>query len=98
MENKVDIVTGLPIGEDGKYPVEGKKMCLNCLFCEAGPTCVNEKNMNAAREKVLAAVPGGYEIINLELKPLPLKDPTKKCNNWQLNGELINQWINMIFN
>ena len=32
MENKVDFVTGLPIGEDGKIPVEGKKMCINCSF------------------------------------------------------------------
>jgi len=97
MENKVDIVTGLPIGEDGKLPVEGKKMCVNCIFCENGTTCTNEDNMNRAREKVLAAVPGGYEITNLELKPLPLKDATKKCGNWSLDKELVNQWIEKIF-
>ena len=97
MENKVDIVTGLPIGEDGKLPVEGKKMCINCIFCENGTTCTNEDNMNRAREKVLAAVPGGYEITNLELKPLPLKDATKKCSNWSLDKELVNQWIEKIF-
>lgn len=97
MENKVDIVTGLLIGEDGKLPIEGKKMCLNCSFCENGITCASEDNMNRARERVLAAVPGGYEISNLELKPLPLKDPTKKCVNWSLNNELINDWITKIF-
>ena len=53
--------------------------------------------MNMAREKVLAAVPGGYEITNLEMKPLPLKDPTKKCINWSLDNELINEWIKKIF-
>ena len=97
MVNKIDIVTGLPIGEDGKIPVEGKKMCINCSFCEHGITCTNEENMNRAKEKVLAAVPGGYEITNLEMKPLPLKDPTKKCINWSLDNELINEWIKKIF-
>lgn len=97
MVNKIDIVTGLPIGEDGKIPVEGKKMCINCSFCKNGTTCTNEENMNRAKEKVLAAVPGGYEITNLELKPLPLKDPTKKCINWSLDNELINEWIKKIF-
>ena len=97
LENKIDFVTGLPIGEDGKLPVEGKKMCLNCTFCESGTTCINDKNMNMAREKVLAAVPGGYEITNLELKPLPLKDATKKCSNWSLDRDLINEWLEKIF-
>lgn len=93
----IDLITGLPIGEDGKFPVVGKKMCRNCEFCENGEHCLNEINLKNARDKVLASVPSGYEITNLDLKPLPLKDSTKKCGQWSLNKAIADEWIKHIF-
>lgn len=80
---------------DGKCPnaeMHLKKMCLNCVSCniiDNGHVCLNEENLNDAMEKVKANVPSGYEIENLELKPLALKDATKKCKRWVLDRDFI---------
>lgn len=74
---------------DGKCPngPHFKPMCLNCNDCQnvdTTPVCVNEENKNNAMEKIKESVPSGYEIESLAIKPLPLKDATKKCKNWSL--------------
>lgn len=78
---------------NGKCPNEHvKKMCLNCLFCEEtadSVICKNEDNLAAALNKVKESLPSGYEFENLVLKPIPLKDPLKKCKKWAANGEAI---------
>ena len=69
-----------------------KPMCLNCTECLADHTidayrCVSEANMNAALEKIKNAVPDlNYAV---ELSPLPLKNPQKKCKHWNPDEKLI---------
>jgi hypothetical protein len=74
-----------------------KQMCINCAFNEAG-CCINEANMELAKAKIMQSVPNGYEIEELKLKPLPLRDPRKRCNNWGLNGVLVSQAVKMFEN
>ena len=65
-----------------------RPMCLNCFYCGnriEAPYCNNEENRQQALEKIKLAVPSGYELTNIELQPLPLKDCTKKCKKWELN-------------
>jgi hypothetical protein len=75
---------------DGKCPngPHFKPMCLNCNDCNDidtdKPVCVNEENKNNALEKIKESVPSGYEIETIAIKPLPLKDVTKKCKKWSL--------------
>jgi len=69
-----------------------KKMCLNCSFCEESNDylfCKNEENLAAALNKVKEAIPSGYEIAELSLKPIALKDPCKKCKKWVINSEAV---------
>ena len=86
---------------DGKCPnfeQHLNKMCLNCASCgfetsEDGTEkylCMNETNMNKALEKMKDALVG-YEIEDIKIKPLPLKDYTKKCKLWALNGVKISE-------
>lgn len=80
--------TGADTTAEG-YECPIKKMCLNCecvIFeedSEGNRTyyCTNESVMEAGKKKILAAVPEGYEIETLTLKPMLLKNPTKKCAN-----------------
>ena len=77
-----------------------EKMCLNCTSCiENGDsyTCGNEKVMEAGRKKIFAAVPDGFEIEALTLKPMLLKNPTKKCGNYAPNLELIHTEVDKYF-
>ena len=84
---KLNILTG-----EVQCPVF-KKMCLNCDFCLESENetyvCNNEENKAAAVEKLKAALPEGYEIENLELKPRPLKAVIKKCGKWTLNKKAV---------
>lgn len=67
-----------------------KHMCLNCNDCKVVDdkhVCVNEENQKAAVNKIMEAVPSGYEIETLTVKPLPLKDATKKCKKWNLRED-----------
>lgn len=69
-----------------------KKMCLNCESCvnETDTAfCNNPDNLNDAVEKIKQNIPSGYSLENIELKPLPLKDPTKKCKRWKLNVQSV---------
>lgn len=71
-----------------------KPMCLNCGYChpdENGETliCVNEENKNDATQKIMQSYEGGYKITSIELSPLPLKDPTKKCKRHSLNPTIL---------
>jgi len=74
-----------------------KKMCLNCKFCienEDGTfACKNENVLNIAKEKIMAAVPEGYEIENISLKPMALKNPIKKCPNHDTDVHVIDNEI-----
>ena len=78
-----------------------KKMCLNCEFSstEDGEkyVCNNEENKAAAVEKMKAALPEGYEIENLELKPRPLKAVVKKCGKWTLNKKAVWEAVQSCF-
>lgn len=69
-----------------------KPMCLNCVFLEAG-CCQSPENKIAAIEKIKANMPAGYELSSIELKPLELKDPTKKCKNYSLNVKKVKETI-----
>ena len=70
-----------------------KRMCLNCkslIENEDGTyACMNESVMEKGREKILAAVPEGFEIDTLTLKPMALKNPTKKCGVHETNFEML---------
>lgn len=65
-----------------------KPMCLNCIHCschEDGCICDNDENRNDAVQKLIQSYEGGYKITSVELAPIPLKDPTKKCKRHQLD-------------
>lgn len=78
-----------------------KKMCLNCSFCSKNEkevySCSNKNVIEAGKKKILAAVPEGFEIATLELKPMLLKNPVKKCANYDANLELVHQIIDEYF-
>ena len=70
-----------------------KPMCLNCFYCGGRGTdvlfCNNDDNKQDALEKIKLAVPSGYELTNIELQPLPLKDCTKKCKRWLFSTSVV---------
>ena len=78
---------------EGKCPNDHqmKRMCLNCSSCsfsdESGYVCTNATVLEIGKEKTVA--PEGYEIEVLELKHLKLKNPCKKCPQYELNRQLI---------
>ena len=76
-----------------------KKMCLNCkslIETEDGNyTCVNETVMEKGREKILAAVPEGFEVDTLILKPMTLKNPLKKCGAYEANIDSLIEDLNI---
>lgn len=76
-----------------------KAMCLNCDFCkdEDGKCyCNNPENKEDAINKIKASIPSGYEIEELKVKPLPLKDETKKCKRWNLLKNFSELYLNNI--
>lgn len=85
------IFCGETLNEQGICPNAAqhfKPMCINCQFCtchEDGCICNNEDNKNDAVQKLIQTYEGGYKITSVELAPIPLKDPTKKCKRHQLN-------------
>jgi hypothetical protein len=69
-----------------------KPMCLNCEYCkrEDGKYyCINEDNKLDAIQKIKTSFDGGYVITNVELQPLPLKEPSRKCKRYYLNCDRI---------
>lgn len=75
---------------DGKCPNvhELKSMCLNCISLsdtEGEYRCVNAAVLDIAREKMMAALPEGYEVDGISIKPMLLKNPCKKCKNYEMD-------------
>ena len=79
---------------DGKCPnAHGlKPMCLNCEFVRCGDEncyCVNDNVLKTAYDKMMAALPEGFEVDVLTIKPMVLKNPCKKCGNYSLNEAFV---------
>ena len=80
---------------DGKCPSVHtvKPMCLNCMYitetAENECRCVNETVLEQAKVKMMAALPEGYEIETLEIKPMLLKNPCKKCGKYTMNKTMV---------
>mgnify|MGYP003300821219 FL=1 len=76
-----------------------KKMCLNCKSLikneDGNFACVNEAVMEKGREKILAAVPEGFEIDTLVLKPMVLKNPLKKCGAYETDINSLVEELNI---
>lgn len=98
MEN-ICKLTGIELTEGVECPL--KKMCLNCASLvekkDGTFACKNEKVMEKGKEKILASVPEGFEIDSITLKPMNLKNPTKKCGCYSADMESIMAEINKIF-
>ena len=89
---KYNILTGFDFSECEEVSPLATKMCINCIDClreNDGYFCKNSKVMETGRKKILDAVPEGFEIETLTLKPMALKNPTKKCPNYCVNEELV---------
>ena len=79
------------------------KMCLNCASCkqveetmnttEEMYVCGNKEVLETGRKKILAAVPEGFEVAKLELSPMKLKNPTKKCPNYSFDANKVIDFI-----
>ena len=101
-----DRLTGADISLDGAS-TGYKKMCLNCKSCSQVPStigttlemfsCVNEKVLETGRKKILESVPEGFEVTNLEIGPMKLKNPTKKCPNHEFSMESVVEYLNDYF-
>ena len=50
---------------------------------------MNEDNKHDAIQKIKSSFDYGYEIVGLELAPLPLKEPSRKCKRHQLNKDVL---------
>lgn len=93
------ILTGREVPEGGLEPIF-RKMCLNCITCitdEEKYRCTNERVMEVGKKKIIESLPEGYEIESLTLKPMELKDPTKKCKNYQPNLDAITKKVEDFF-
>lgn len=94
---KYNILTGADTtAQDYKSPI--KKMCLNCnnFICKPNGDneeyfCDNENVLESGKKKILDAVPEGFKISVLEMEPMQLKDPTKKCKNHNLDEDLVKE-------
>ena len=83
---------------DGKCPSVHavKPMCLNCIYVTDNGSeyrCVNEDVLEGAKQKMLAALPEGYEIETLEIKPMLLKNPCKKCGKYLLDKMRVARYL-----
>lgn len=89
------ILCGEELNDNGICPnsnLHFKPMCLNCEFCQENEehcVCLNDENREDAINKIKASFEGGYEIKDITLEPLPLKEPTKKCKRYHSNNTLI---------
>lgn len=79
-----------------------KKMCINCAFvktnAEGALVCGNETNMENALANVREAIKNvnGYSITKMEVEPIALKNPTKKCGLWALSDEVV-EYLKTLF-
>lgn len=88
---KYNILTGNVITEHDEHPII-KPMCLNCTSCleeDDVYRCNNPKVMESGFLKVSESLPEGFEIDTLVLKPMLLKNPTKKCPNYKTDEEMV---------
>lgn len=88
---KYDIFTGAEIAE-GEQPIHITKMCLNCKYVMDSDDCYrccNDAVMEKGKEKILSSLPEGFEVETLVLKPMNLKNPTKKCGNYDFNLDAV---------
>ena len=96
---KFCIFTGTEINGENPSPI--KKMCLNCESLRENEdrsfVCTNESVMQKGREKILAAVPEGFEIDTLTLKPMALKNPTKRCGAYEVCFERLRNELEVLF-
>lgn len=96
------IFCGEQLNEQGLCPNMAqhfKPMCLNCKYCSFHNTiseepdnscvCLNEDNKTDAIQKIKASFDGGYEIVGIDLAPLPLKEPTRKCKRYELHSNAV---------
>lgn len=77
-----------------------KSMCINCVFCNSNMSCGNEDNKELARKQFIESIksstkPSGYDIesISVDLKPVPLRDVTKKCSRHELDVDVIISYL-----
>ena len=96
------VFCGESLNEQGLCPnmtQHFRPMCLNCTYCslhhsiEDGSdnscVCLNEDNKTDAIQKIKSSFDGGYEIVGIDLAPLPLKEPTRKCKRYKLHSNAI---------
>ena len=95
MDNKC-ILCGEQLNELGICPnisQHFKQMCLNCSYYKNVDNsyciCTNEDNKMDAIDKIRASFDGGYTIVDINLEPLPLREPTRKCKRYAINTEAI---------
>ena len=92
---KICTFCGETLDNDGVCPninQHFKPMCLNCISCKDNGDnfiCLNEENRIDAENKIKSTVGCGYEITSLTLSPLPLKNPTKNCKRYKINGTIL---------
>ena len=86
---------------EGRCPnaeIHLKPMCLNCHYGytneEGKLVCGNEDNKKKMIEKMVAAMGDSYEldVNSVVLKPLPIKDCTKKCKQYAMSREVVEQY------
>lgn len=91
-------LTGVDLSTDGaSNGIKG--MCLNCKSCcgDEDFTCTNENVLAVGRNKIMESLPEGFEIDTLTLKPMKLKDPTKKCKNYSCDMDKITAFLEKWF-
>lgn len=101
--DKICNLCGFPLNEEGKCSVNHnlKRMCLNCGNCgtisengEDKLVCTSSVNMQKAKDRALAAIKesiAGYELATIpeiDIKPVPLRKPTSKCDQWLLSEDI----------
>lgn len=98
MAEKINcVLCGEPLTE-GKCANEHtfKKMCLNCKFMDDEMHCVNENNMQMMINKVKEVLGNSYTVDDIKLSPTILKEPTKKCKNWELSENVV-EYLKTLF-
>lgn len=79
-----------------------KKMCINCVFSQKTDSnyiCNNTNVIESGHEKIKEAAKNfGFDIDTLTLKPMELKNPSKKCQYYKVNIDMITSYINDLFN
>jgi hypothetical protein len=97
--DKYCVFTGVELSDESAPLV--KKMCINCKSAiknEDGTySCVNDEVMGKGLAKVLAAVPEGFEIDTIKLKPMALKNPLKKCGEHEADYAMLTEALSEYF-